>query len=596
MIRKLKVFLQRYLIVLSGTFFLIFIILATSIRFESFYFINSKSVVSNPYSTYVNKGDEPGVHKFKGIINKHFFSRKWINLNVDDCIADVKINGVVVNVLQHYSGKLCKTERGIDFYIDPYLHAGKNEIEITIRDDGGYYGIYVRDSLKDIPYIIYSCCLWVNICCLIALLWLKLNLNKRIFSVFFGGLFLRLWYLTYTDFSVRSYDVEGHIDHILFISRYHILPALKTCWECHQKPLYYIFAAKLLSIFHLIHTSDIFIVLQLASLCMFMIMLAIGWVIINKLIKVTQIKYILFSLLVFWPSGIIHSVRIGNDVMTYMGMMIFLYFLIKWFEKKSQLYTLLCVLSAFFVYFTKSTGLILFVILVIVWLYQKGFPFKNKNKFWLILFFGFSLLLFLSVNLENYRHMAIFEELDKITKAQDLNRGLIVQNGFKNFFYFDWHAYVDNQFISAWSDETGRQYFINYLLKSSLFGEFNFNTLIHQYIAIVMNFLLLGMVSNVFLGYLYIKSKIVKFNFPIVIFGIMNCMLLVLYRKVYPYACNNDFRFIFPVVICFVYCYGIVLVFLKKQNKLYYYFNFALIYLFIGYSILFYLLFPFFTT
>src|SRR5207249_10640740 len=70
------------------------------------------------------------------------------------------------------------------------------------------------------------------------------------------------------------------------------------------------------------------------------------------------------ALLVFWPSGIMHSIRVGNEPMYYMLSVIGLYFLMQWIAGKQEKHFYLAVLFIALTVATKLSGLIWIAILL----------------------------------------------------------------------------------------------------------------------------------------------------------------------------------------------------------------------------------------
>jgi hypothetical protein len=94
----------------------------------------------------------------------------------------------------------------------------------------------------------------------------------------------------------------------------------------------------------------------------------------------------------------------------------------------------------------------------------------------------------------------------------------------------------------------GRQYFLNYLAKTSLFGEFQLlKTTAGNWLASIISISLLGLVGFALVGLWRIRwnAKTILCLTQVVMFVVAVAAL----RLTYPYSCSNDFRFILPVLI-----------------------------------------------
>ena len=107
---------------------------------------------------------------------------------------------------------------------------------------------------------------------------------------------------------------------------------------------------------------------------------------------------------------------------------------------------------------------------------------------------------------------------------------------------------IGHPFTNAWDDELGRQYFLSYLMKTSLFGEF---VLFKQGAGVtfaqatnVSFFVLLAYAIRGFWVKKVSRTSLL-FTAQIVAFVLAVAFL----RFKYPYSCSNDFRFIEPVLL-----------------------------------------------
>ena len=61
---------------------------------------------------------------------------------------------------------------------------------------------------------------------------------------------------------------------------------------------------------------------------------------------------------------------------------------------------------------------------------------------------------------------------DVVGNAGGNDNSVLVRNNPGNFLFFDLRTFLTQPYTDPWHDELGRQFFWNYLAKTSLFGEF----------------------------------------------------------------------------------------------------------------------------
>ncbi|MEI7426053.1 MAG: hypothetical protein WCK16_03990 [Candidatus Moraniibacteriota bacterium] len=380
-----------------------------------------------------------------------------------------------------------------------------------------------------------------------------------IITIFLLGLMLRLVYLSYTGPMERTHDVSGHLDYINLLSN-GTMPGQDQCWECFHPPLYYLCGAVIVKICHFLSLSDILtnIALQYFSLFLFSIFLIISFFVFKKFLNKNKVLLILaWLLLVFWPSGIIHSIRIGNDTMFYLFSILSLWFLLEWNEKDKFKYLIAALLTTLFCIYTKSSGLVmLFVIIVTVslkWFFKKNesvyFFMKNKGILLIIAVFFAAIPSF--INFINFKAWGSENSSWFISNAHSLPNQLVVNNNIENFLRFDFETFLRAPFCNPWDDASGRQFYLVTILKNSLWGELRNgnNNVGVDILALTENVLLFLLVILVFLGSLFLKDSFWRKKIILVFYGIALVVSSIFMRLIAPFSCANDFRYIFPILI-----------------------------------------------
>jgi hypothetical protein len=374
-----------------------------------------------------------------------------------------------------------------------------------------------------------------------------------IFAMLILAFTIRLFYLSYTSYDTRAHDVLGHIQYFEYIAANLALPSVNFSDQTYHPPVYYIISAifyDFFSFFHLSHDA-IYKNIQFLSLCYFMGFLIAGTLIIVRYIRNNSILLLCLSLFYFWPSTIIHSVRIGNDVLFYFFFCLSLYFLFKWYDENNKkdvsFFTLFALLSIF----TKANGIILFGIFAILALIQFIHS-REKAKLILSILPSMMILcigILATVSIPFLEALKANASIPFFKRGEGLPSQLFVGNEVKNYVYFDIKTFINEPFTSPWDDQMGRQYFWNYLLKSGLFGEFSFDQPFLRNIAMIISFLFLIIIGFSLFGIASLKKHELTKYAPFALVSLIMCVFAILFRIYAPASCSNDFRYILPVII-----------------------------------------------
>lgn len=160
---------------------------------------------------------------------------------------------------------------------------------------------------------------------------------------------------SYTSLGERDYDASSHIEYILFIAEHGQLPGLRDCGVCGHPPLYYGLAA--LWTQFLPRAIPLEVGLRALSLGLFFAFLLTARAIFLLFSKERRTLWFGLALLAFWPSALLHAIRIHNDALVTPLMLASLLFMIKW-DRSSSMRDFSCALA--FVtgaILTKASGL-----------------------------------------------------------------------------------------------------------------------------------------------------------------------------------------------------------------------------------------------
>jgi 4-amino-4-deoxy-L-arabinose transferase-like glycosyltransferase len=398
---------------------------------------------------------------------------------------------------------------------------------------------------------------------------LALDFDRYLIGIVLVGVAAWCGYLSYTDPSARAYDAFDQLSYVRFIEQNAELPPAKYCRICHHPPLYYLVAALwahigLIPRFLLSYGKS----LQVLGLLIWFGFVVFAILIVKRYVRARPARYLAAAMLVFWPYGIMSSVRIGNDGLTAALTTAALYFMLRWFEDRRgpALYwaTLLSGLGLL----TKSSAYIAVgtLLLLLAWRHRRAIATGSslRKPAAVVALLGGCAALGAANKLQsgqlNWCQSLLGSVCDALRGGQPF-----VGNRLMNYVYFDVPSFVSEPFIHVFRPETGHDYFWNSVLKSSLFGTYSlaieprFAAPRGATLALAINVLLLGMVLYVLLGLGGLRREHLRRYRVLWLFGVVSLAFLAGLRAIVPMAHHADFRFVLPLLVpgCLFYALSV---------------------------------------
>lgn len=467
----------------------------------------------------------------------------------DDCVESTLINGQALDVYG-IQGR-CNYSRG--FILDqeklkPFISQNKTHYEVEVKNNGGPGGLNVL-VLPELSLVSFL----VRILFTVSFLLFSVFLLRRLkipfaFAFLLGiGALVRVFFFLDLPYTQFAYDVDGHVEYVKLIADQNQLPEANECWTCYHPPIYYSVSQPFWRLGKVLSISGTQM-LQFQSLLFSILILFFGFLCLKQILsgKALVLASVLWC---FWPTLILSAPRIGNDQFFYVTHIITLWLCIKYLITKSPgrgKYILIAVLISALSYWTKSTGIISIGIVnltIILGYFPRESLKPTKVEFIAIItsFLLVALIFFLKA----------IGSADLVGNAISLNSGLRVGNEPANYLFFDIKDFVVHPYASPWEDAGGRQYFWNYLFKTSLFGEFKiFTAPVGLWLASFVNLSFLGLMFFGLRGWW--KSKFSKINFLLIVQAMTFIAALMFLRLKHPYSCSNDFRYILPILLSFI--------------------------------------------
>jgi hypothetical protein len=509
--------------------------------------------------------DYIGDYSIRITLDGIYSSSQSFRIYPDDEIHQLSVNGTQVSLNHLTQDQRRNYGSGFVIELDGFKPNNTNTLEFQLSNASNPAGFRIESTQRvDLPKSIF---IYLALIILVFVLKRHMAINKTQTLLVVFGLAVSLVYLSKTDERTRTFDVfegGGHKDYIEYLIEHKSLPVPGDGWEYHQPPLYYLTAAlaKKMVLGDSEITGDLWG--QLFALFLWTVFLVSSLASIRLAFRQYNLAIFLASFtFALWPSGIIHSIRIGNDLALYAFYSIAFFYTLKWWRNRNTETLFWASLWIAAAILTKSNGLAVAGVLgflMLLHLYRlakKSGSFKSP-KIWRDVtiaggFFCLALLINFADNLKYY-----FDGVSKdwllSNVSEMINPGLKVSNDVKNYVIFDSATFLENPFISTWDDNYGRQYFWNFLLRSSLSSEFSFEGKLMAVWGISNGVLLLIMLFGTITYYLQRQprlnhSVVIYRNLPWVMGLILPFVLLLAYRIKVPLSCNTDFRYIYPVLL-----------------------------------------------
>jgi hypothetical protein len=496
----------------------------------------------------------------------------------DDHFLGLWIDDVPVPLDEVPPADLADWRFGFTVRIAPYLHPGDNVVIAQVRNEGGPGGLDLRGD----PYE------WTNVVELVAgigaLLALAAELLRRFrvpwptVIVVLAAVVVHVAYLGVTPHDLRNHDAGEHLDYIEFLVDHRALPEPEQGFMFYQPPFYYVLSALQWAGLRAIGVGRPLILWSLQVQSM-VVELAFALLSIATarlwLQRVPAAGFgrgigserwseaLLAALVLLWPATVVHAVRVGNDDLAYLFFAGSLYFTCRWWVFGIRRDVAWASLLAGLGVLTKVNDIVAFAVLLLAIVGRLALLEHDRRVLEYVRRVGIATVCFVS-SVAGALGVAFRdwlagrrEHLLSSNANHHIAKGalLVVRNHLENYVWLDVPTFLKQPFTSPWDDAKGRQWFWNYLLKTSLFGEFDYENPWLRRIAIVISALLLVLIVQLLAGALLVRRRQWLDEMPLVASVVLWVASIVVFRFSAPSSSSNDFRYILPVIVPCVYAY-----------------------------------------
>ena len=481
----------------------------------------------------------------RAVIQRNQFKTNHLKIIPDDCLNDLTINNFLVALPASMTLR-CDYQNGFVIDVGDYLKPGDNILTFRMINHGGPAKLRLENSRQGLGYLSLIAAFIISASSFFSLLMGRLGsppIQRYLLAV---GIAVFCGYFVKSQPLERANDVSGHIAHIEQVKKGNLLPKTRECWECHQPPVFY-WAASLMSWPLEMDSAVPTKFYQWLCLMSYVTFLCVSLLLINRLLPIGRGWLIASMLLIFWPAGFLRASSIGNDVPLYMFAALLLYFLHTWLETRKDKHLILT--SEFFLLavLTKFSGFIFAIPCIAAMIFVANKKQLSLKSTKVIVPLAFAL----TAVVATYFIIQFKQDIAHQFSSAAISHKLAVGNSAKNFLLFDTIDYFTQAYTSPWGDAGGRQYFWNYIAKSSLFGEFELapRDSILRILALVLSCLLIAVVAGTSIMALAMPAQKWKLILPSLGLISLSIATLICFRFHISAAPAGDFRYIHFMIL-----------------------------------------------
>ena len=523
----------------------------------------------NPWNVPDNM---PADYLYTITIDYHALQQTRFYLYPTGCVDEIRLNGTPINYDRKPS---CSRDGGFAIDLAPVLRPGQNTLKITLSNvrvfhhsrgwDAATYGLDFGSLLYTPQNFglssILSLLLIASICTAIISLLKHFTGEYISGALVSSGLLMYLRQVKLTSYMNYVIDMPSHLHYICYIATHGFPPKPMEGWEYYHPPLYYEICAKIMLWCNWLGSFDALNMIRLFSVACFMVCIIFCTLILRRIISNPLAYYPVLIMLLFYPSSIYYAPRIDSHLLLYCFYAGCLYFLMRWILENRPLFLWLALVCFGLGIAARSNALVLAPLIGLAGLYQLA---TRRFVFSQILSFGMTISLCVIAFglLHNFGRTAHFHEVDHnampyvVGNISNIDQRQYIPNNIENFMFLNTQLLLNPPFLDWWHDNTGRQYFWNTVLKTSLFEHFWWRSPLFAKRVLA---LLLTSIAYIFTSLCWMRiAKRKEWNMCCVTL-LISLIMLMANRYNNPYAPSQDFRYIFPSITGFLGMIGLVI-------------------------------------
>jgi uncharacterized membrane protein len=203
----------------------------------------------------------------------------------------------------------------------------------------------------------------------------------------------------------------------------------------------------------------------------------------------------------------LHASRIGNDPISYLTIIITLYFAVKFYQTNVKKYFFASLIFVMLATLTKLTGIAFLPMILVEYLilnHPKSFTFSELKSYLgnNLIYIGFTVVILVLGLLMALQEPILHGFSSNWLTVNVPGDSMMVGNNFNNWVYIDLEKFLTQPNINTFEQSTGSKYFLHTLLKTSMFGEFGIDdkSVVWTNLARIMSALLIIYLASVIFG------------------------------------------------------------------------------------------------
>ena len=387
------------------------------------------------------------------------------------------------------------------------------------------------------------------------------------------GFALRLGYAIKIGYWQNQHDVEslnssGHLSYIYYIFNNYSLPNSNE-WQFSHPPLHHILSAVVVWLGTVLgFTIDrCFENIQLFTVFCSSISMLLGIKICYELGVNGRVLVLCSFLLAFFPGMFVLAGSINNDILMITLILAATLFLVNWYKSPSVKFALFCGLFCGLAMMTKVSAA-LFAVAVAVTVIVKFLIDKDLKFSKVLLHALIFIVLLLPLGLWHpIRNFILFQQplgyVAPIPVTNPLFNGDI---SLLERIFLPFSTEAVGVYVDVWTEYN----LWTYILRNSLFGEYNFGVSGVAVFTVAANFVLI-VLSLVSLVILIRRKRSIESFLPILPFYLIQLAFFIYFNIKYPFGCSMDFRYIVPLFFIGVVFIGLGFQRSEKHSKIFEY-------------------------
>jgi 4-amino-4-deoxy-L-arabinose transferase-like glycosyltransferase len=248
------------------------------------------------------------------------------------------------------------------------------------------------------------------------------------------------------------------------------------------------------------------------------------------------------------PALILVGARINNDPLAQFLSLVAFASLYSWWISSSCQSWYLGVLALSLAVLTKANSLTLVPVFFVCLISAKHSTLRAK----VLLGSGATLTALVVLGWYLYFRIYFDDHNNLVGNIGNLNHALRLDNNIRYFYVLNPFKMIEYPFNNAWIDSSRRAYLWEYLVRSALFGEFDWGEAFKPYARLmVASVLLLGCIA----AYGAVISLSTA-TIPIYILLIFHLLAVAAMRIFSPFSCHQDFRYILIAALPLAYFFS----------------------------------------